>query len=47
MWKTGLVYLDDIIIFSKDAEQHFSDLDMKLSELHEAKTNEVTKLFIS
>ena len=35
-WRTCLVYLDDIIIFSKDKEQHLLDIDAILSALKRA-----------
>jgi Reverse transcriptase (RNA-dependent DNA polymerase) len=33
-WKTCLVYLDDIIVFSKTAEEHLSHLDDVLHRLY-------------
>lgn len=35
-WQTCLVYLDDIIIFSKDAESHLRHVEQILSALHKA-----------
>jgi len=35
-WRICLVYLDDVIIFSANAEQHFKDVDTVLHRLREA-----------
>jgi Reverse transcriptase (RNA-dependent DNA polymerase) len=35
-WKTCLVYLDDIIVFAKTAEEHLSHLDEVLHRLYRA-----------
>jgi Reverse transcriptase (RNA-dependent DNA polymerase) len=35
-WKVCLMYLDDIIVFSKDREQHMADLDTVLHRLYRA-----------
>jgi len=35
-WQICLVYLDDVIIFSANAEQHIKDVDTVLTRLHEA-----------
>jgi len=35
-WQICLVYLDDVIIFSANAEQHFKDVDTVRHRLREA-----------
>ena len=35
-WQTCLIYLDDVIIFSKDIESHLKDVDEVLRLLHQA-----------
>ena len=35
-WKTALVYLDDVIVFSRTVEDHFKHMDDVLSSLHAA-----------
>jgi len=35
-WQLCLIYLDDVIIFSASAEQHFKDVDVDLTRLREA-----------
>jgi len=35
-WQICLVYLDDVIIFSENAEQHFKDVDTVLNRLRES-----------
>jgi Reverse transcriptase (RNA-dependent DNA polymerase) len=35
-WKYALVYLDDVIIYSKSLEEHFEQLDYVLSILRNA-----------
>lgn len=35
-WKTCLVYIDDIIVFSKDAESHIQDVETILTALQQA-----------
>ena len=40
-WKSCLVYLDDIIIFSKSWEEHIAHVDEKLSVLEKAQASQV------
>ena len=35
-WQTCLIYLDDVIIFSKDIDSHLKDVDEVLQLLHQA-----------
>lgn len=38
-WKTCLVYLDDIIVFSKNMEDHFEDVEQILKKMEAAGIN--------
>jgi len=37
MWQVFLVYLNDVIIFTANAEEHVKDVDTVLHRLREAK----------